>query len=201
MRLAQRRRHAEAEDIDKNTCLTQKEEGGWCLYDIQSMHTIPTLPVNKVHDDNALKHSKGFVSVSPMNTIISWKIILGALKDCNNQGNSCEQVCVQHVEHVDEPAKATKHRSWQILNAQLHKLYQHGRVQSTMVRHVMFASRKSSAKSIRQSNSSSEMQPPMCSNTLPSPVQQLQLMAHITWYICQWVTWQSRGASLCSSLP
>ncbi len=38
---------------------------------------FPYLPINKVHDDNALEHPKCFVSIGAMNTVVSGQIILG----------------------------------------------------------------------------------------------------------------------------
>jgi len=37
----------------------------------------PYLPVNKVHNDNALEHPKCFVSIATMNAIVSGQVVLG----------------------------------------------------------------------------------------------------------------------------
>jgi len=74
---------------NRNQQAGHKEDRGPCyLY----------LPINKVHDDNALEHPKCFVSIGAMNTIVSGQIILGWLEDGYDQSNSCEEVGVEHVE-------------------------------------------------------------------------------------------------------
>ena len=60
-------------------------------------------PIYEVHDHNSLEDSKSFISIAAMHTIVSRQIIFGWLPDRHYQGNSGEEVCVQHVQHVDEP--------------------------------------------------------------------------------------------------
>ena len=56
------------EGIEKYQKAGNKEERGPCG---------PHLPINKVHDDDALEHPKCFVSIGTMNTIVSGQVVLG----------------------------------------------------------------------------------------------------------------------------